>query len=203
MVNEYSFIMAKQIDITKIEAIKTATIKIVVTHGIAGASISLIAKEAGVSDGYLYRHYSGKRELIADLFTQRFNYIHTLLNTLLEENKTIALVVEQFTRKMYETAIQNSKLISFFYKLLSDFSFEIPEECKQDIQQLCNRIIEMGRTTGEIKTPITAEQFYAITVGGILQFINIRLRGIFSDADFSENDIMATIQFIQKAIQTP
>lgn len=72
--NEYSFIMAKQIDITKIEAIKTATIKIVVTHGIAGASISLIAKEAGVSDGYLYRHYSGKRELIADLFTQRFNY---------------------------------------------------------------------------------------------------------------------------------
>lgn len=193
--------MAKRVDTTKIESIKAATIKVVVERGIAGASIALIAKEAKVSDGYLYRFYKGKRELLSGLFVERFEETQELLDELLKANKTVAGIVDKFTRKMYETAINNSNLISFYYKLLSDFSFDIPESCKVNMMQICERIVKLGKATGEIDDKFTSERFYTLTVGYILQSINIRLREIFQKKQFTEEEITQNIEWTLRAMK--
>jgi len=59
--------MPRIIDETKMLRIKEAAIELVVKNGYGGASISAIRKKAGVAEGYLYRHYNGKQDLILDL----------------------------------------------------------------------------------------------------------------------------------------
>ena len=51
--------MARIIDDGKIQRIREATIALVVQNGYGGASISSIARRAGVAEGYLYRFYKG------------------------------------------------------------------------------------------------------------------------------------------------
>ena len=55
-INEYSFIMAKKVDQTKIERIRNASVEVISEHGILGGSVASIAERADVSVGYLYRH---------------------------------------------------------------------------------------------------------------------------------------------------
>ena len=52
----------RETDLEKLEEVKLVALKMIVEKGYHGATISLIAKKAGVSDGYLYRHYANKNE---------------------------------------------------------------------------------------------------------------------------------------------
>ena len=56
--------MARKIDEDKIARIKEATMQTIVENGIEDTTIAMIAKNAGVSGGYLYRTYKGKQDLI-------------------------------------------------------------------------------------------------------------------------------------------
>lgn len=70
--------MARITDPTKLEKIKKAAMELVVRHGYRGISIGAIAKKAGVSTGYLYRHYNGKSDLIQDLIDNNFKTFEEL-----------------------------------------------------------------------------------------------------------------------------
>ena len=59
--------MAKKMDMTKLDRIREASVEIISEHGILNSSVASIAERAGVSVGYLYRHYPGKVDLINDL----------------------------------------------------------------------------------------------------------------------------------------
>ena len=85
--NEYSFIIMRIKDINKLERVKQETLKIVVKKGYHGATISQIAKKAKVSDGYLYRHYANKSELVQTLFIENMNLYHSLILNLTETEK--------------------------------------------------------------------------------------------------------------------
>ena len=52
--------MAKKMDMTKLDRIREASVEIISEHGILNSSVASIAERAGVSVGYLYRHYPGK-----------------------------------------------------------------------------------------------------------------------------------------------
>jgi len=54
--------MPRLVDETKMHRIKDAAIELIVKNGYGGASISSIAKKAGVAEGYLYRYYNGKQD---------------------------------------------------------------------------------------------------------------------------------------------
>lgn len=59
----------------------------------------------------------------------------------------------------------------------------------------------VGKETKEIDEELTAEQLYAIVVGGTLQFINTRLRNLFSDAPFSKEDIAKSVTIILRTMK--
>lgn len=185
--------MPRPVDETKLIAIKKATMQVVVEEGISGASISQIAQRAEVSVGYLYRFYEGKRELLESLFQERFQGIYQLLRNQMEEYNTVEELVTAFTEKIYENVDKESGANGFFHKLISDFSFEIPKANQKAIVSICEEIVQMGKNTGEIRQSITTEQFFAIVVGGTLQFINIRLRNIFSKKRFAKETIKENI----------
>ena len=73
--------MSKRIDTSKIERIRDAAIEIISEQGIPNCSVAAIAKRAGVSVGYLYRHYSGKEELTNDMLELYFNIINEKISS--------------------------------------------------------------------------------------------------------------------------
>ncbi len=193
--------MARIADEKKLEAIKAATRNVVVKEGISSASISRIAAKAGVSAGYLYRYYSGKRELLEALFDESLGVIHQLLSTYATKKSSIKEMVTAFTYRIFEVATTDIETVSFQHRLLSDYSFEIPPKTLQEMQELFQGIVKWGHETKEINPNITAEHFYVIAIGGLLEFINIRTRGFFVTDKFTQEDINQQIVFILKALK--
>jgi|GEM_PF-2661471 len=51
---------------TGLEALLAATVQLIVEHGFDGASTAAIAREAGFTEGFLFRRYASKQELFID-----------------------------------------------------------------------------------------------------------------------------------------
>jgi AcrR family transcriptional regulator len=61
--------------------IERAALEVFVSHGVDAATTKLIAAQAGVSEGAMYRHFRSKDELAISLFMG----VHKRLSTLIEE----------------------------------------------------------------------------------------------------------------------
>lgn len=76
-------------DINKQKAVIDATIKVINEIGFASASISKIAKEAGVSVGTIYIYYTNKEDLVVSVY---YNVKQEIMNALylnIDESKSI------------------------------------------------------------------------------------------------------------------
>jgi AcrR family transcriptional regulator len=99
------------------EQIKQAALKLFARRGIAGTKTSMIAAEAGISEGLIYRYFNSKDELFSDLVqhlmeeaAKEIEYIHHLPGTpfeqigaltqnMLDENNKYAFMLIQRARK--------------------------------------------------------------------------------------------------------
>lgn len=192
--------MARRVDENKLISIKKATIESVVMDGISGASISKIADKANVSVGYLYRFYTGKRELIEALFAERFNMIQSLLEEQVTSLKSVKEILHVFVKTIFDSSKVDPQSICFTFKLLSDFSFDFPENFKENVNNICSQILKIGRKTGEIDKDIDNEILYTLIVAGLFNFINIRSRAIFKDEPLDEEDIDKTVYLLLKTL---
>ncbi|MET3290876.1 UNVERIFIED_CONTAM: TetR/AcrR family transcriptional regulator of autoinduction and epiphytic fitness [Brevibacillus sp. OAP136] len=113
------------------EQIKTAALKVFAEKGIAGAKMSMIAAEAGISQGLSYRYFSSKEEL----FT-------ILVKEAMEEARSAFANVKRLpgTPKEQLTALSRTMLEADhapFFLLLQQVqtSAEVPAEAKAIIEQ--------------------------------------------------------------------
>ena len=202
--NEYSLkykIMARNIDDTKIERIKTAALEMVVQRGFGGASISEIAKLAGVAEGYLYRHYKGKSDLVNDLLFSNLNELIDKLEKLLDSNYSTKDIFEQLIRLLFNLANHQPERIKFLYVLMHDYNFKIQEEQRERIFKLCTRVKEKGQTSGEMNENIDEEEIYLLAVVYPIQFINLRLKSFFNKSLLSEIEIEKVLKICLNLIK--
>ncbi len=75
--------MARQLDTSKMERINEAAMQLIVDKGYGNASISQIAKMAGVADGYLYRFHKSKEDMVNALLYEK-------IGSLIEEMERLA-----------------------------------------------------------------------------------------------------------------
>ena len=193
--------MARIIDESKIERIKEATIQMVVSNGFGGASISEIAHRADVAEGYLYRHYKGKAELVNDLFYTTLNELINKLQGLIDNQHPISEIVEKMVRILFELASSKPERIKFLYVLMHDYNFVIPADQQDRIYKLCKRVKEMGLATGSIDPNIDEEEIYLLSVAYPIQFINLRLKSFFYQSKLGEKEIKKVLQISLKFIK--
>ncbi len=192
--------MARSIDQSKLERIKLATMELLVEKGYGGASISEIAKRADVAEGYLYRYYSSKYELVNDLLYSNINEILVQFEELLSTSSSIKTVIEKLVTRFFDMAINNPLIIKFLYVLMSDYSFSISTEQRKKIIELCRMANEKGQQVNEIRSDIQADEIYLITVIYPIQFINLRFKKYFDDNILSRNDLERVINTCIKAL---
>jgi len=90
-----------------------AAMKLIVEKGYGGATISEIARMAGVSDGYLYRHYKSKMELVQDLYRSNIEILHGEMDNILERVGAIRDFFIEYIDFLYTASISDPNLFRF------------------------------------------------------------------------------------------
>lgn len=189
--------MAKPIDNTKIERIRDAAIAIISRHGIQNCSVAAIAKEAGVSVGYLYRHYAGKTELINDMLELYFNLINEKIAALIADNRNIEYVVEGVVRHILITSEENTQKSRFLIMLLNDFSIDINERLKQRIGNLAEELISMLRSSDTVDRSLGVDDLYFAMIGVPMQFLSQRFSSIMPSHNGMEEIVAIALKVLQ------
>ncbi|MDP4184250.1 MAG: TetR/AcrR family transcriptional regulator [Bacteroidota bacterium] len=193
--------MARIIDISKMERVKETAIQMVVEKGYGGASIATIAKKAGVAEGYLYRFYKGKEELVVDLLCNKVNEIADELELLLQRCNRVADVVSLLVKKIFQIAENNPDHIKFLYVLMHDYNFKIGDRERERIFKLCREIKNIGSNSGEIGEFITEEDIYMLVNIFPIQFINLRIKNFFGNKSWDNTDKEHIIEIIIKTLK--
>ncbi len=187
--------MSKQIDTTKIERIRAAAVTLISEQGISNASVALIARHAGVSVGYLYRHYASKEALFNDMLEVTLNIITEKILSLIEDGKGIDHVVSGLVRYIFEIADQDRSKIKFLIVLLNDFSATISTRLTGRIRTLADRLLAVGLHDGSIREDTTIEDIYMAMVGLPMQYLSLHYRGLLqTDPTTTTYDIEPIIQ---------
>jgi TetR/AcrR family transcriptional regulator, repressor of fatR-cypB operon len=192
--------MARLIDESKIERIRTATIEMVVNKGFSGASISEIAKKAGVAEGYLYRYYKGKTELVDDLLFSNLDELINKLEEFLDDLHSISDIFEQLIRLLFEIANKQPERVKFLFVLMHDYNFTIQDNQRKRIFDLCKRIKDKGLLTKEISKSTDEEEIFLLGFTYPIEVINLRFKKIFNHTELGEKEIKRVLNVCIKAI---
>jgi len=194
--------MARSIDETKIERIKEATLKMVVSNGFGNASISEIAKKAGVAEGYLYNFYKSKTELVESLLYNLIDELSNKLESFLLEKYAVPAIFEQLIHELFTMANNQPEKIKFLYVLMNDYNFKIQESQRERIFQLCKQVKEKGILSGEMRQDIDEEEIYLIGVTYPIQFINLRLKNFFYRSELGTSEIEKVIRICKNSLKS-
>ena len=181
--------MSKQIDASKLEKIREAAITLISRNGLANASVANIAQEAGVSTGYLYRHYAGKEELLNDLLDRVLTRIGDRIALLASEMAGPREAVEGMVRYIFETAEQQPQHIRFCLNLQNDLSTPISRRVVDRLKGLCEDILAKGQQARMIGPGVTAEDLYVVMLCVPLQYAGVRLREAFRSFTTGDEDV--------------
>ena len=193
--------MARLIDDTKIERIRMATIEMVVNKGFGGASISEIAKKAGVAEGYLYRYYKGKTELVDDLLFSNLNDLINKLEQFLDDLHSVKEIFEQLIRALFEIANKQPERVKFLFVLMHDYNFTIQENQRKRILDLCGSVKNKGILTNEINKSIDEEDIFLLGFTYPIEFINLRFKRVFHKSSLGEKEIQKVLKICFSAIR--
>ncbi len=193
--------MARITDETRIDRIRQAAMQLVVNQGYSGASISAIAKTAGVAEGYLYRFYKGKAELVNDLFNTNLEDLARHMEIIIGTASSTDLILAELLNTMYRLTNETPERIKFLYVLMHDYNFSMPPALRDRIFDLCRQVLRIGQIKGEIGQNMNEENIYLLCVAYPISFINSRLKGMFYNQSLSESDLSIIRQLILKALK--
>lgn len=190
--------MAKATDNSKIERIRAAAISIISSYGITGSSVAAIAAEAGVSAGYLYRHYPGKENLINDILKSGLEVITDRINTLINTNRSLEGVVSGVVEFIFNGAAAEPDKYKFMIMLLNDFSVNIHPDTAKNIENIAAAL--RNSTLDTDVQSIATEDLYMALVGIPLQYLSAEYKFGFRSGSESLENLIKRISGISVAI---
>ncbi len=161
---------------TKKPAIVDAAIRLFSEKGIKATTIKEIAKEAGVAEGTLYRHWKGKDELAQELFFSNMKCfkqelekgLHGVTGT---KNKLRRAIVAFYEFAQREPLLYKFLILSSHYELRA----LLPRTPKP--LEVIMGIVKEGIEAGELK-PIELPFAGAIIVGAITKLSDFKRMGV-------------------------
>lgn len=193
--------MTRHKNLDKLESVKCAAIRVIVEKGYYGATISIIAKEAGVSDGYLYRHYVNKAELVQALFVENMNMYHDLIFDSISKSENVSDVLLSNFKFLTETIAEAPEVIAFIFIMDHDHSFDFPDTVRKNFEKIGQMIWAKGIQTGEINNKRTVEEVLAIIFGLPVKMLEMRRKNIITDNALNEHDIDSMVEICLNALK--
>ena len=170
--------MARKIDENKLARIKKATMKTIVDCGIEKTTIAMIAKNANVSGGYLYRLYSGKQALIDELYFDKLNPTN------------VSAIISGFIKNRIDFAVNNPEASKFYYQLLHNNNFQVNKNLKEQNLKLIDNLKSIGLKTGEIGKNINILQIHFHLFIYVIDYINFKKINHFGIETINNKDVI-------------
>jgi AcrR family transcriptional regulator len=161
----------------KIENIKMATMEALLEYGYGGMTIESISKKAGVSPGYLYRHYKSKEELVQELLDSAMDEIIGSFISDIDSSDSLYEAGYKTINKLFVKANLEPLLARFSAAVVMDI--KIPSKDKADnfkpILELADKCIRLGIKTGELKSKVTAMEVLVVSFMIPFRYLSISL----------------------------
>ena len=193
--------MVKPTDLKKLYEVREAAVKVIVERGYYGATIAHISKEAGVSDGYLYRHYSGKAELVRELFIESMGYFLSVVLEAIDREKTLDAVLLNTFTFLSQALKDDPDTIAFIFIMDHDHSFEFPDEIRQGFKEIGEKLKQLGIESGDISQKLNEEDILAIVFGLPIKYMEMRRKSIITSKQFTDDDINTIVSICRNALK--
>ena len=193
--------MVKPTDIKKLHKVREAAVKVIVERGYYGATISQISKEAGVSDGYLYRHYSGKAELVRELFVESMEYFHSVVLEAIDKQESLDEVLFSTFSFLSQMLKNDPDTMAFIFIMDHDHSFEFPDEIRRGFKEIGEKLKQLGIENGDISWKLNEEDILAIVFGLPIKYMEMRRKSIISNKPFTDKDINTLVSICRNALK--
>lgn len=193
--------MARIADITKIERLKNATMKLVVERGFGGASVALIADEAGIASGYFYRHYKGKYELVNSILQEVYQEVFAEFDDLLQKGYAFSEIIARVVRHFVQMANNEPIKVKYLYVLTNDYSFVIDENLRTETFAKIRKIKELGYSAGSLDKKISEDDLYLILFVNTMQYINHRYKKSDQKVEITNKDVEHLLYLFNKFLK--
>lgn len=100
-------------DPDKQRRIKQAMVRLILREGINGASVSKIARDAGVSPATIYIYYSNKEEMLSEVFHECSRHSFSYLMGRLRPDMDAGELIEALVRGCFEYTVEHEEMFSF------------------------------------------------------------------------------------------
>jgi len=145
--------------------------ELIANKGIQGFTIKNLAKEIGISEPAIYRHFENKIEILISILNN-FNEIGEMMSLMVTNNKDTAIEKINFMfSKMIEIFNEQPAIISVIF---SEEIFKNEEILKNKIVEILNlhqsnieKIIEKGQAEKNIRTDINKTTLALLFMGAI------------------------------------
>ena len=119
----------------KKDKILVSALELFATHGYNGVSTSKIAKEAGVSEGLIFRHYKNKQGLLDAILNQAFEKAAILYAPIITEQNP-----KQVLRKAITLPFGVDKTEYHFWKLQFKLKWELEISGREKMQPFIDKL---------------------------------------------------------------
>ncbi len=186
--------MARITDPSKLEKIKASTMELIIRNGYRGVTISSIAKDAGVSAGYLYRHFDSKLELIDSLVEDCVREFRAGMLSVVRPNDSFETIVEAHMRNMVDVTLMSPLKILFLNSLMNDTGSDLRSELAKypevEIKHFFDIMTDKGKHDGIIGDDFEVTDLMIQLIIMPFQYIRLKLDGSFEDHELTERDVM-------------
>lgn len=162
--------------------IERAALQLFVESGVDAATTRQIARQAGVSEGALYRHYKGKDELALALFLETHNRLGEMLSEALSSGNSVEERIRNAVSAYCRLADEDWLLFSFHLVSLNRF---LPHDTRREddpltrFERVFTHMMEAGHIPRADPALVTAMCLGVVTQAAQNKIYN-RLPGPFS-----------------------
>lgn len=188
----------EQIHNERREQIKKAALKVFARKGLTGTKMSMIAAEAGISQGLSYRYFNSKDELFTELVQETLEESKQAIENVKNLPGTPIEQMKMLTRDM----LDESNKHSFLLIQQAQMSEEVPDKVKQTIETYSTKdtleqlvpIVIKGQQMGEFCAgdPYKLLFCYLSVVTGLM------IQDVQSEGDYWKKEIDILMKILLK-----
>lgn len=156
--------MARQINYEKLQAVKSSTMKLIAENGSSKATISEVAKHAGVSAGYLYTHFKSKDALVDCLITDIYEDILKRLVEINQISGSIEVKLAEFIKSLLALAEEDLVKAKFLISLAHNERFikEFIMEDPHGVFEIAEKVLEVGKAEKFFRADLNVQELMLV-----------------------------------------
>ncbi len=163
-----------KIAVTKMEARREAIVaaaeQVFVENGLAQTSIAAIAREAGISDGLLYRYFDGKIDLLTEVLERFYGKMIARTQNLVQAETQLEQQMTALVHSHLLAFCENPGLCLLFIRevrALEAYAGSRIEQFNRQYTAILVRVLQAAAERGEIASDIDARLVRDMVFGGV------------------------------------